>query len=275
MTDQTTAAAPPARERFPEIVPPAEHQAPVPAADLLHSANAGVVVAKVGQARSEYRNEARMFAREVAKHVTGRQVGTATTYVYEESFGAEDRLHFLFHLASLASYYQLVEMGDQDRAYREQIAKERVETDTGGGAWDRLFVDGTVHSTVLLPLTRLEPVGAGVLHSGNAGIVLHRTATPGYGYRTEAHQNARALTEAVNKGFPGEASAILYEEAFGTAGRLHWLIHLKDLTSYRALVSEGVFAEESRPGTFLDGATEDIALTPHHWGLYATRSQAS
>jgi hypothetical protein len=264
-----------ARDRFPEIVPPAEHQAPVPAADLLHSANAGVVVSKVGQARSEYRSEARMFAREVAKHVTGRQVGTAATYVYEESFGAEDRLHFLFHLASLDSYYQLVEMGDQDRAYRESIAKERVETETGAGAWDRLFVDGTVHSTVLLPLTTLETSGADLLHTGNAGIVLHRTATVGYGYRTEARHIGRALTEAVNKGFPGEASAILYEEAFGVSGRLHWLIHLKDLTSYRALAADDVFGEEGRPGTFVDGGIEDIALTPHHWGLYATRQQGS
>jgi hypothetical protein len=279
MTESST------HERRAQIVPPAQHQTETAPADLLHSANAGVVVQKAGQVRSEFRNEGRIFAREVAKHVNARQDGKATAFVYEETFGVEDRVHFLIHLRSLDTYYDMVEMGDQDRAYRASLAAERVEPDSGGGAWDRLFIDGSLRSTVLLPLAvdgAVTPVAAAqagqsgdeLLHSGNAGIVVHRAARIGYGFRAEAYQIARELTETINKGFPGEASAFAYEEAFGETDRLHWLIHLRDLTVYQRLLAGEVFADDGRPGTFVDGTRWDTALTPHHWGLYATRQQA-
>jgi hypothetical protein len=217
------------------IVPPAQSQTSLAAADLLQSANAGVVVSKVGQARSEYRSEARMFARELAKHVNTRQAGNATAFVYEESFGTEDRLHWLIHLRSLDTYYRMVEMGDQDRAYRASLAAERVETDSGAkGAWDRLFVDGSMHSTVLLPMhgyadgaSGREPVAGDqtdqpadlMLNSGNAGIVVHRSAQVGYGVRAQARKYARDLAAALNKQLAGEVTAFVYEEAFGAADR--------------------------------------------------------
>ena len=141
----TVLTEPMTAERRAHIVPPAQHQLEPLPTDLLHSANAGVVVQKVGQLRSEYRDEGRMFAREMAKHVNARQNGNATTFVYEETFGYEDRLHFL--------------------------------------------------------------------------------------------------------------------------------IHLRDLTTYRRLLTLDAFAEQGRPGTFVDGSVHDDALTPHHWGLYATRQQ--
>ena len=259
-------------ERRAQIVPPARHQAELPPDELLHSGNAGVVVQKVGQLRSEYRNEGRMFAREMAKHVNGRQRGNASAFVYEETFGVEDRLHFLIHLRTLDTYYAMVEMGDQDRAYRASVVQERVQTDTGAAAWDRLFVDGSMRSNVLLPLA--APLDGPALHSASAGIVVHRAARVGYGFRAEARQVARELAESINKGFPGEASATVYEEAFGP-DQLHWLIHLTDLTTYRRLLEREVFDIEGRPGTFADGSVFTEALTPHHWGLYATRQQGA
>src|SRR5205823_11608081 len=147
----TAVLEPMTAERRAQIVPPARHQAELPPDELLHSGNAGVVVQKVGQLRSEYRNEGRMFAREMAKHVNGRQRGNASAFVYEETFGVEDRVHFLIHLRSLDTYYAMVEMGDQDRAYRASVSQERVQTEGGAGAWDRLFVDGSLRSIVLLP----------------------------------------------------------------------------------------------------------------------------
>ena len=102
-------------ERRAQIVPPAQHQTSLPPGDLLHSANAGVVVERVGQVRSEFRNEARMFVRELCEHVNTKQVGVATAFVYEETFGVEDRLHILIHLKSLDSYYPMIEMGDRDQ----------------------------------------------------------------------------------------------------------------------------------------------------------------
>lgn len=265
-------------ERRAHIVPPAQHQIEADPGDLLHSANAGVVVRKVGQLRSRYRNEGRVFAREMAKHVNARQAGNATAFVYEETFGYEDRLHFLIHLRSLDTYYDMVEMGDQDRAYRESVARERVETDTGTAAWDELFVDGSVRSYVLLPdplpvagAQTAQPEGR-ILHSGNAGIVLLRSATIGYGFRPEARLIARELVETIDKTLEGEASAFTYREAFGS-DRIHWLIHLRDLTSYQRLLEQDAFGDDGRPGTFVDGSVHDIALTPHHWGLYATRQR--
>ncbi|MBI3688102.1 MAG: hypothetical protein HY241_12360 [Actinobacteria bacterium] len=260
-------------ERRARIVPPAENQAPPAEAPPLNSGTAGVVVSKVGQLRSQYRDQGRMFAREMAKHVNSRQAGQATAYVYEETFGYEDRIHFLIHLHSLDTYYAMVEMGDQDRAYRASVASERVDTADGAGAWDRLFLDGSMTSTVLLPRSSTAGSGAAeTLHSGSAGIVVHRSAQIGYGFRAEALELADELVAALSSTFAGQASAVLYEEAFGAAGRLHWLIHLRDLTSYRLLVAADVLAMQGRPGTFVEGSVVDVALTPHHWGLYATRA---
>ena len=55
----TAVLEPMTAERRAQIVPPARHQAELPPDELLHSGNAGVVVQKVGQLRSEYRNEGR------------------------------------------------------------------------------------------------------------------------------------------------------------------------------------------------------------------------
>ncbi|MFC9912499.1 DUF6039 family protein [Streptomyces sp. NPDC127197] len=258
-----------AEERRAQIVPPAAHQAELAPADMLHSGNAGVVVQKVGQLKSEFRNEGRMFAREVAKHVNSQQTRKATAFVYEETFGFEDRIHFLIHLKSLDTYYDMVEMGDRDRAFRESIAKERVEAGTGAGAWDRLFVDGSVRSNVLLPWAERaeEP-----LNSANAGIVLLRSARIGHGFLAEGRELAREFADTVNKRFSGEASVTLFDEAFGDDDRVHWLLHLKDLTVHGRL--RDALAVEGRPGTFVDGSLTVTALTPHHWGLYATRQQS-
>jgi Family of unknown function (DUF6039) len=279
----TPSTAMTAEERA-KIVPPAQSQTTVADAELLHSGNAGVVVCKAGQARSEYRSEARMFARELAKHVNNRQTGNATAFVYEETFGAEDRLHWFIQLRSLDTYYRMVEMGDQDRAYRASLEAERVQDDSGAkGAWDRLFVDGSLASTVLLPVQR-NPHGGGqpraldqieqpsdlVLHSANAGIVIHRVAQIGYGVRAQARRYAWDLAAAANRQLAGDVTVFLYEEAFGATDRLHWLLHLKDLTSYRRLLEIDQLMDDAN-GLFVEATMADTALTPHHWGLYGTQ----
>lgn len=267
-----------------KIVPPAQFQTSTAATELLHSGNAGAVVSKVGQARSEYRSEARIFARELAKHVNGRLAGNAFAYVYEETFGGEDRLHWLIHLRSLDTYYRMVEMGDQDAAYRASLQAERVEDEAGeNGAWDRLFIDGSVSSAVLLPsqwkphgggqpraLDQTEQPGDLVLHSANAGIVIHRAAQIGYGVRSQSRRYARDLASAINKQLAGDVTAFVYEEAFGAADRVHWLVHLKDLTSYYRLLELDPLMDDAN-GLFVEATMTDTALTPHHWGLYGTQ----
>lgn len=305
-----------------EIVPPAEKQTSVPAADLLNTANAGVVVERVGQVRAEFRNEARVFARELAEHINKRQIGVSSVFVYEETFGVKDRIHFLIHLKSLASYYPMVQMGDEDAAYRESIAKDRVDGEKGGGAWDRLFVDGSISETVMLPqfwgmygtavdgklekqstiytdhtVENLPPAWQQTsqasehhLHSGNAGIVMHRSAQIDYNFRSEARKFGREVADSINDNMAGDCTVFVYEEAFGAADRLHWMIHLKDLTSYQRLLELHVRNEavrnlyfdqripaENGGGTwarmFVPATMADVALTPQHWGLYATQGR--
>lgn len=266
-----------------KIVPSAQSQLTGEPSDFFHSGNAGVIVCKTGQARSEFRNEARVFARELAKHVNGRQAGNASAFVYEETFGAEDRLHWLIHMRSLETYYRMVEMGDQDRAYRASLEAERVDDDAGAkGAWDRLFVDGSLFSTVLIPAqpsagggrttaaAHVDHPGGPVLHSVNAGIVIHRVAQIGYGVRAQARRYAWELASAANKRLGGDVTAYIYDEAFGAADRVHWLLHLKDLTSYYRLLELDQLMDDAN-GLFVEATIVDTALTPHHWGLYGTQ----
>jgi len=118
-----------------------------------------------------------------------------------------------------------------------------------------------------------------ILHSGNAGIVMHRTGQMVYDLRSEARQFGREVAESINKNLPGECTVFVYEEAFGQADRLHWLIHVKDLTTYLSLLQLHVRDEEVRDiyfreriapekggGTwarlFIDGSMADVALIP-------------
>jgi hypothetical protein len=72
-------------------IPSAQYQTSVPLDQLLHSANAGVIVERVGLIKSEFRSEARMFARELAEYINAHQVGVASVYVYEETLAARTR----------------------------------------------------------------------------------------------------------------------------------------------------------------------------------------
>ncbi len=298
-------------------IPPAQEQSSVPPEDLLNSGNAGVIVERTAQLRNGYHAAGRQFARGLAEMINVKQQGTATVFVYEETFGTKDKMHFLIHLSSLAAYEVLVAMGTRDEEYRAQLSPEQKEE---AARWDKIFVDAGMHETVLLPqfwgmygtqadgklerestvYTQSAPItsipGAReqvalpsdqVLHSGNAGLVMHRTAVLSYDFRSEGRVFAREVAQSINENLPGEATVFVYEEAFGTADRLHWLIHLKSITSYYRLLElhvrnekvRNLYFEEKIPpekggGTwarmFLPGSMVDVALTPQHWGMYAT-----
>lgn len=298
-------------------IPPAQQQTSVPPEDLLTSANAGVIVERTAQLRNGCHAEGRQFARGLAELINVKQQGTATIFVYEETFGVKDRMHFLIHLNSLAAYEVLVAMGSKDEEYRAQLSPEEREE---AARWDKIFVDGGLQETVLLPQfwgmygTKADgtlerdtevykqeaPVTAlpgareqvalpseQILHSGNAGIIMHRTAQLEYDFRSEGRTFAREVAESINENLPGEATVFVYEEAFGTADRLHWLIQLKSITSYYRLLELHVrnekvrdlyFEEKVSPekggGTwarmFVPGSMVDVALTPQHWGMYGT-----
>ena len=136
----------------------------------------------------------------------------------------------------------MVQMGTADQEYRGTVSKEQVSEDRGGGAWDKIFVDGSMRETVLLPqfwgmygtqvdgdlekrsaayrqegpLTGVpgarEQValpGDQILHSGNAGIMLHRTAQIEYDFgRRGASSPARSPSRSTrtSRGRPRSSS---------------------------------------------------------------------
>lgn len=302
-------------EQTEHVIPTAAHQTSLNPDEILHSGNAGMIVERVGQLRNEFRSEGRQFAREVAEYVSTKQVGVATAFVYEETFGTKDRIHWLIHMKSMEHYETLVQMGDADDEYRNIFMRSWIPEEKGGGPWSRLFLDGSLQETVILPqfwgmygtkgASDGKPVDAEaarslpgaqqqttvppdqILHSANSGIVIHRVGQIVYDFRSEARQFAREAAEAINDNLPGEATAFMYEEAFGHQDRIHWLIHLKSLRTYQRLVElhardervrDVFFRQRVDPyrggGTwarmFVEGSIADTALTPQHWGMYAT-----
>ncbi|MFD8624204.1 DUF6039 family protein [Streptomyces hygroscopicus] len=304
------------------VIPPAQYQTSVSAEKLLHSANSGMIVERTAQVRSEFHSESRRFARELAEYINTRYQEIAGVFVYEETFGTKDLVHWLIHLESMDQYETLVRMGSLDEGYRELFGRQWIADEKGGGGWHRMFLDGTLRETVLLPqfwgmygtradgeLERQSEVyqqqGTEVvlpparhqttqpddllLHSGNAGILIHRTAEILYDFRSEARQFAREAAEAINDNLAGEATVLLYEEAFGPMDRIHWLIHMRSLSTYQRLLQlhvqnesvRDIFFRERAPEKggvtwakmFVQGSYLDTALTPHHWGLYATERQ--
>src|SRR5258708_6832322 len=133
------------------VLPTAQDQTLVAPEQILHSANAGVIVERTGQIKNEFRSEGRKFARELAEYMNTSQVGVATVFLYEETFGTKDRIHWLIHARSLDHYETLVQMGTRDERFREIIMQNRIPEEKGGGGWDRMFLDGSLQEVVLIP----------------------------------------------------------------------------------------------------------------------------
>ncbi|MDB4987470.1 MAG: hypothetical protein JWN04_2648 [Myxococcaceae bacterium] len=303
------------------IVPSAIHQTKIPPDRVLHSGNSGLIVHRTAVVKAEFRSEGRVFARDLAEYITSNQVGVASVFVYEETFGTKDVIHWILHITSLDAYSTMVRMGNSDAGFRDIFFKQRIALEKGGGTWDRMFVDGSITETVLLPQFSgmygtatqdmkpppvRETASGGLilppaqhqtslsaedtLNSATAGVVIHRKGQLKYQFRSEGRQFSRAVAEIINRNQKGVASVFLYEEAFGRSDRIHWLIHLRDLSSYyslidmRAAMTKEVAEVYGRQWIspdkgggdwsrmFIDATLEDLALTPQHWNMYATRA---
>lgn len=131
--------------------PPARHQTGQAPDQILHSANAPLTVHRTVRASYEMRQEAREFLADWAGHVNTRFAGRITVLQFEETWGAQDRLHMLVHLASLDDYAALCELEDSDRDFRAVFAAQRVPNYKGGGNWGRTFREGTLKDTLWVP----------------------------------------------------------------------------------------------------------------------------
>ncbi|HEX6967239.1 MAG TPA: DUF6039 family protein [Micromonosporaceae bacterium] len=136
--------------------PAAMYQTALPPERLLHSANSAVTVHRTYQARYGVREEARLFLYEWAGYVNESLDGRATAFLYEEMWGRQDRLHLLIHLSSLEAYGRLLDLVDHDAGMHDLLGRQWVPTFKGGGGWQRLFIDGSIAETVLVPRHRSD-----------------------------------------------------------------------------------------------------------------------
>ncbi|MFB7668633.1 DUF6039 family protein [Kitasatospora sp. NPDC056138] len=295
MTDQ------PRPHTAPGAVPlPASHQSPVPADKLLHSGNAGFIIARSAQLKYEHREDGRKLFADVIGYMNQADVNGASFFFYEEAFGVQDRIHWLIHWKSPNDYALSLHMVDHDEKMIDLLESDRVVDDDGSGAWGRAVVEGTVEERILVPqhgLVHDEGGHAGdtwvdpashqtsvadelLLNSANAGLTVHRTGQARHEFRKEARHYAFAWQNYVNERLAGAVTSYLYEETFGVMDKLHWLIHLRSFADYQALLDlerhdpdfrrlfEKEFITAAKGGgswgrTFLDGSIADTLLLPH------------
>ncbi|NUR60587.1 MAG: hypothetical protein HOV87_18280 [Catenulispora sp.] len=132
-------------------VEPAWRQCVQPPEVQLNTATAPYVVHRAVQARHGFRNEARAFAFAWQNRVNELFAGSVTCYLYEETFGRMDQLHWLIHLRSLEDWLRIERLADHDAQYAELFTRQWIRAGRGGGIWADAFVDGTLHDTLLVP----------------------------------------------------------------------------------------------------------------------------
>lgn len=267
----------------------------------LHSANAGVVVEVVAQVRQGRGAEALRLLRDTAAYFVDEEFRERVSVLGFQEVGVPDRLRVLLHLSSMNDYDQLHALVAREGGLRQLFGGI-----AGGLPWDSLFVDGSIQSTIMLPQFRRMygaadavaeikngqpmkglppayhqftfPLGE-IIHSGNAGLVIRRSAQLKYEFRSEGRQFAREVVDSINSKARGEATCFLFEEAFGAADRLHWLIHLKTIGSYYPLIQmhavdpevRDLYFRETLPASrgggnwsrmFVEGSMVDRAYVP-------------
>lgn len=271
----------------------------------LQSSNAGVVVEVVAQLKNGYRNEALRLLHETASYINEVKKDRVTMLSFQE-LGTLGHLHVLLHLSSLNDYDELCEMATRDDLFCKILEQNALPASKGGAAWDTMFIDGSIKATVMLPQFRgmygaaaavveVKPsqplIGLPaayhqftfplneIIHSANAGLMLHRSAQLKYEFRSEGRQFARDVVDSINSKARGEATCFLYEDAFGASDTLHWLIHMKDIGSYYPLIKlhatdpevRELYFRETLPlekgggnwsRMFVEGSMFDFAFSP-------------
>ncbi|MCM2416773.1 DUF6039 family protein [Streptomyces sp. RKAG293] len=277
-------------------------QSPVPADKLLHSGNAGFIIARSAQLKYEHRAEGRKLFADVIAYMNQADLNGASFFFYEEAFGRQDRVHWLIHWKTPNDFAISLHMVDHDEKMIDMLESDRVVDDASAGVWGRAVVEGSVKERILVPqhgLVHEEGEHQGdvwvdparlqtgqsedqLLHSANSVLTLHRVGQASHEFRKEARHYAFAWQNEINTKLAGRATSYLYEETFGVMDRLHWLIHLKDFDTYQELLAmeredEGFqklqgreFVAESKGGgrwgrTFVQGTIEDTLLLPYQY----------
>ncbi|NUT38912.1 MAG: hypothetical protein HOV86_02905 [Thermoactinospora sp.] len=133
------------------FVPPAMHQTTQPKDSQLNSANAGAIILRTGDVKYEFREEGRQFLHDWSSYVNDSLPGQATAYIYEQTWGQQDRIHCLIHLRRLEDYRLVQEIDRSEGMHKQVYDAERVPEAKGGGGWDRLFVPTTINDVLMVP----------------------------------------------------------------------------------------------------------------------------
>ena len=234
----------------------AQQQTSIPPDKLLNSANAGLIIHRVGQFKYEFAEEGHGFSVDLLNYINENQLGTATTFCYEEAFGVRDRVHWFIHMRSMDAYKKLVQMVENDEKFQGISLVDRLP-EKGHGNWERIFIEASMQERILVPQhgvnqlhgdddpgmfapparnQTLLPVEQ-QLHSGNAGAIIMRSGNVKYEFREEGRLFWWDWEETVNQALPGTVTCFMYEETFGQQDRIHCLIHLRDLPDYKALAA--------------------------------------
>ena len=279
---------------------------PAQAPTAFNTSNSGFVIHRSGQIRHEFRREGREFALELAGFLNKPLAGKATIVVFEELFGQQDRVHWVQHFKNPNDYHVILDLVDHDKTFKDITERDRL-AEGGGGNWERMFTEGTFSERVIVPqhgvgdhddddddptyfadpASHQTTVPEGeLLHTGNAGITIMRTAHCKYEFRDEARQFAYEWANHINNTLRGSVSAFLFEETFGRQDRIHWTLHFKTLNDYLKLVELGkdetyrqilgarrvalAKGGGSWEKTFVDGTIQDLVLSPLRSGTTAS-----
>jgi hypothetical protein len=280
---------------------PPSFQTSVPADQLLHSANAGFLIHRVGQLKNGFREQGLEFSAELVELINTKQAGHITIFHFEEFLGTRNRLHWLLHLKRPDDYSRMLDMGDHSDTWRDVATRDRLPRE-GGGNWERMFVEGSMSETIICPQHGLsahdddhddhhhgdtfQPPASGqttlpadrLLHSANAALTAHRTFRVPYALREEARVFAFEWCGYVNTALAGDLTAFLYEEMWGRQDTLHILLHARGLDSFRRLRDleehdtglRELRASQRLPGgavwhqTLVEGTEQDTVWVPVH-----------
>jgi hypothetical protein len=289
------------------VEPVAAATAAQPDGELLDSGSCGLIIHRTGQLHYEFGPEALAFSADLQGYLNSTLAGSITTLVFQEVFGAKDRLHWLIHLKQPNAYQQILEMVDHDDELQDISTGDRL-AEKGGGNWERMFLQGTLRERIIAPQHGLtdpadyDPAELFVpparhqtaqpadvqLTSATAGAIVHRTAEVRYDLRKESRAFAFEWQELVNTALPGLVTSFLYEETFGRQDRIHWLIHLRSLADHarlaglaeevpamaELLAGERVPAGKGGGGwdrLFVPASIHDVVLVPRAAGAPALR----
>jgi hypothetical protein len=281
---------------------PAAHQTSVPADQVLHSGNAGFIIARNVQLKNEFRTQGRKFFFDVIKHMNDSDLNGASFFAYEELFGTRDKLHWLINWNTPNDYAISLEMVDHDPKMIDLLESDVVEDDNGRGAWGRMVVEGSMQEKILVPQhgahdqhevedhdskswvptawRQSSQPRELQLNSANAPLIVHRVGSAKHEFRKEARYFAFAWQELVNSKMIGRCTSYLYEETFGVMDQLHWLLHFASFEDYEALrrleqrdrdfatLYDKQFVARGKGGgtwarTFADGGITDTLLVPY------------